>query len=192
MSASGERLVFIVMGVCGCGKSAVGALLAKELGWAFEDADHYHSEANVEKMRRGLPLTDTDRKGLLDSISRLVHSEKMDGNFILACSCLKKKYREAIANSTHRNSSVVYFIYLKCTDGALRRRLHERTGHFMKANMLDSQLATLEEPGEEELSRCHTVHCSTEGDRDRDMTAVVKEAVQYVHQKQNGLLLSNA
>ncbi len=135
-------MVILLMGVSGAGKTTVGKLLAAEVDWHFVDADDYHPPANVEKMRNGIPLTDTDRAPWLEALRALIASLIAGGNnTVLACSALKQSYREALQVAPE-----VQFVYLKGTPQLLRRRLHERLGHFMTERMLDSQLAALEEP----------------------------------------------
>jgi len=135
-------VVIVVMGVSGAGKTTVGRALAPQLGWMFADGDDYHSAANVEKMRHGIPLTDLDRETWLESLGWLIKSwlEKKV-NAVLACSALKHAYREKLRVGTE-----VKFVYLRGTAELLRQRLRERHGHFMTEKMLDSQFATLEEP----------------------------------------------
>ncbi|MGA7291795.1 MAG: gluconokinase [Terriglobales bacterium] len=135
-------MVILLMGVSGSGKTTVGHLLAVRLGWEFADADDYHPAANVEKMRSGIPLTDADRAPWLETLRALIEGWIARGkNAVLACSALKRAYRENL-----RVGPEVQAVYLKGTSELLRRRLHERVGHFMTERMLESQLATLEEP----------------------------------------------
>src|ERR1700730_478580 len=130
------------MGVSGAGKTTVGNILAGELGWEFADADDYHSAANVEKMRTGIALTDADREPWLETLRQLISRWIADKrNAVLACSALKKAYREFL-----RVSPDVRFVYLKVTQDLLTERLRTRRGHFMTEKMLASQLAALEEP----------------------------------------------
>jgi gluconokinase len=131
------------MGASGSGKTTVGTLLAHELNWQFAEGDDYHSAANVEKMRSGIPLTDADRAPWLDALRSLITSwiaKKENG--VLACSALRRVYREKLRG----DDDAVKFVYLKANYELLAERLTERRGHYMKRQMLESQLATLEEP----------------------------------------------
>jgi gluconokinase len=130
------------MGVSGAGKTTVGQLLAAELGWDLVDADDYHSAANVEKMRNGVPLTDTDRAPWLETLREMIVAAiKAGKNVVLACSALKRSYRDLL-----RVGPEARFVYLKVMPALLHERLHARHGHYMTEQMLASQLATLEEP----------------------------------------------
>jgi gluconokinase len=130
------------MGVSGSGKSTVGSLLAFELGWAFADADDYHTPENVEKMRRGTPLTDADREPWLEKLKALIANWAKTGEkAILACSALRQVYRDRL-----QIGQQVHFVYLKGDRGLLSGRLLQRPNHYMKEPMLQSQLTTLEEP----------------------------------------------
>ena len=135
-------MVIVLMGVSGAGKTTVGQLLASQLGWDFADADDYHPAANVEKMRTGIPLTDADRAPWLKTLRALIAGWIAAGkNEVLACSALKHAYRETLQVAPE-----VQIVYLKGTPQLLHQRLHSRHGHFMTEQMLESQLATLEEP----------------------------------------------
>jgi len=137
-----KRMVILLMGVSGSGKTTVGMLLAQQLGWQFADADDYHSAANKDKMRHGIPLTDADRAPWLANLRSLIAGWIADGtNAVLACSALKQSYRDEL-----QVGDAVRVVYLKVSPEILSQRLLERKGHYMKQDMLDSQLATLEEP----------------------------------------------
>lgn len=139
--------VVIVMGVAGSGKSTVGALLASRNGGTFHDADDFHPPANVAKMASGTPLDDADRAPWLARLRKEVIDATPAGNFsVLACSALKRIYREQLGVGTRG----VMLIYLKGSPATLAERLAGRSGHYMKPGMLNSQLATLEEPGPDE------------------------------------------
>ena len=140
-------MILIVAGASGCGKTTVGALLAGQLGWEFADADDFHPEANVAKMRAGIPLTDADREPWLRSVGRWMDGEIGAGrSAVLACSALKRSYRDLLLDG--RPSAVMAFLLVSREE--LDRRLLARTGHFFPEKLLDSQLATLEPPQPDE------------------------------------------
>ena len=129
------------MGVSGSGKTTVGLELAQRLGWGFVDADDFHPLANVAKMAQGTSLTDQDRESWLHTLCALIDTQLSEGNStILACSALKVRYREKL----ERNS--VQFVYLKGSIREIHERLAARTGHYMTAQLLESQFITLEQP----------------------------------------------
>lgn len=139
-------MVYIVMGVSGCGKSTVGEALAERLGLAFYDADAYHPDANRRKMAAGTPLNDLDRRPWLETLAQNIAQWNASGGgdgggAVLACSALKQAYRNILA----RRGGVT-FIYLAGPRELLAQRLEDRAGHFFPADLLDSQLATLEPP----------------------------------------------
>lgn len=139
-------MVILLMGVSGSGKTTVGQLLASQLGWEFADGDDYHPAANIEKMRNGIPLTDTERVPWLEALRALIAGWiSAQSNAVLACSALKRTYRERL-----RLAPEVQIVYLNGTPQLLQQRLHARVGHFMTERMLQSQLATLEEPEDED------------------------------------------
>ena len=138
---------YVVMGVAGAGKTEIGAAFARALGVAFVEGDAYHSEANVVRMAAGVPLTDDDRQGWLSEIaSVLLGAQQTSAGVVVSCSALKRRYRDML----RREASAVRFIYLSGTPATLRARLAQRRGHFMPPSLLDSQLATLEPPTEDE------------------------------------------
>jgi len=136
-------MILIMMGVSGSGKSTIGCLLSERLGWPFLDGDDFHPRANVEKMSKGIPLTDEDRCPGLDRLAELIADHlKKDQSMILACSALKQVYRTRLVV----DPSKTLFIYLKGTYELILARMSERSGHYMKPHMLVGQLSTLEEP----------------------------------------------
>ena len=132
-------MIAVVMGVSGAGKSAIGAALARELGWRFIDADDYHPQANVAKMAAGEPLDDDDRWPWLDRLNAILRLEK---NAVLACSALKERYRTRLAQGIER----VEWVWLKGDFELIRSRLLQRRHRYMPASLLESQFAALEPP----------------------------------------------
>jgi len=134
------KQLIIVMGISGSGKSTFGKALAEKLGIPFLDADGFHPRENVMKMSRGIPLEDDDRWPWLASIGNYVidsHRKK----YVLACSALKQSYRDYLDQRTDNT-----YVYLKIDREEAINRMNKREGHFMKSDMVESQLATLEEP----------------------------------------------
>jgi gluconokinase len=135
-------VIVIVFGVSGAGKTTVGKLLARELGWHFLEADDFHSAANIEKMRSGDPLTDKDRwpwlERLREEIKRLVNAGQ---NAVVSCSALKRAYRDRL-----RVSDEVIFVFLRGDYALIENQLRSRHGHFMNPELLQSQFDNLEEP----------------------------------------------
>ena len=135
-------MIIVVMGVSGCGKTTVGRMLGEALGWPFFDADDFHPEANVAKMRAGTPLTDDDRWPWLDRlVAEMGAIDHRGDHAVLGCSALRQAYRERLARAGD-----VRFVYLKGDRDTIAARLASRSGHYMPPTLLDSQLATLEEP----------------------------------------------
>ncbi|PCK77443.1 gluconokinase [Rhizobium sophoriradicis] len=134
----------IVMGVSGCGKSSVGEKLAEALHLAFVEGDALHPAANVEKMSKGIPLTDEDRMPWLDRIGEDMQASLGKGEgIIVSCSALKRLYRDRLRAAVGGN---LFFVYLEGSKALLTQRMGERKGHFMPVSLLESQLATLEVP----------------------------------------------
>lgn len=161
-------LALIVMGPCACGKSEVASALAKHYECEYIDADSLHPESNIKKMSDGIPLTDDDRFPWLKTVrEHLVmayrHSvdKKSENNAIkvrvvVACSSLKRIYRDILRGTyagfedDFGSKLKTNFVFLNCSESVLVERIARREGHFMKGNMLQSQLSTLEKPGTNE------------------------------------------
>ena len=137
-------MVLLLMGVAGSGKTLIGSHLAKALNWQFADADEFHPATNIQKMSQGVPLTDADRdpwlRGMREAIDNWIKSGQ---SAVLACSALKQRYRDRLAAGPE-----VKIVYLKGDADVIYRRLSQRQGHYMKAEMLFSQFADLEEPAD--------------------------------------------
>lgn len=143
-TGSGDRVVVVLMGVSGCGKTAVGQALAADLGCPFLDGDDFHPEANVAKMAAGTPLTDDDRWPWLDRLaSEIAALGERGRDAVLACSALKQAYRDRLA----RPDGVV-FVHLKGDRETIAARLAARAHRYMPPGLLASQFATLEEPAD--------------------------------------------
>lgn len=137
-------MIIVVMGVAGSGKTTVGTKLAAALHCAFLEGDGLHSQANVEKMSHGIPLTDADRAPWLEAIhSRMCDAFTAGQSLIVACSALKRSYRAKLGEGLPAT-----WVYLKGSAEVIRSRLEHRAHHFMKANMLASQFEVLEEPSD--------------------------------------------
>ena len=130
------------MGVEGSGKTSIGQSLAQTLGWMFVDGDDFHSASNQEKMSRGVPLDDADRGPWLRAIHDFVVDQTAKGhNLVLACSALKRSYREQLQQATEMK-----IVYLKGSFNLFYSRLQKRQAHFARETLLASQFASLEEP----------------------------------------------
>ena len=131
------------MGVAGSGKTTIGRRLAEKMGWPYFEADDFHSAANKEKMGRGIPLDDTDRAPWLAAIRQKIDEcIGQHQSAVFTCSALKEKYRQTLMG----NAPAVKLVYLSGTPALLQARLDGRQAHYMKSNMLESQLAALEVP----------------------------------------------
>ncbi len=138
-------MVIVLMGVAGAGKTTVGRRLSEELNWRFYDADAFHPDENIAKMAQGLALTDEDRRPWLQGLrSALGEWVRKKENVVLASSLLRQSHRGTVLSGYE---DCVRLVYLKSHRSLLQRRLVERTGHFAGAELLESQMATLEEPG---------------------------------------------
>ncbi|KAG1752905.1 P-loop containing nucleoside triphosphate hydrolase protein [Suillus lakei] len=208
-----DAVFLVVMGVCGTGKSTLGAALSKALCLPFIDGDDLHPQSNVDKMSRGEPLTDADRQPWLEIIRKTAVSsvlsqleddhgldvpspardENQKPGIIIACSALKESYRSVLRGETLSEAEVLnhlgklptWFAYMKGSREVLTDRMMKRQGHFMKAAMLDSQLKTLESPENEEGVVTVSIEWSTE-DQVREVVRVLEdggEGQQYVESK---------
>jgi len=156
----------VVMGVSGCGKSSVGEDLARRVGADFLEGDSLHPPANVEKMRAGTPLTDADRWPWLDALGQTLGG---DGNVVVSCSALKRKYRDRLRALAGRP---VVFVYLRGDRDVLAARMAARSHEYMPFSLLDSQLATLEPPHAED--RVVTIEIN------QPLEAIVGSALEYL------------
>jgi gluconokinase len=139
-------VIVIIFGVSGAGKTTIGKLLAAQLGWQFYEADDFHPRSNIEKMRRGRPLTDEDRWPWLERLrEQLTRSVAAKENAVLACSALKRAYRERL-----HVSDDVKFVFLRGDYAFVEKQLRHRRAHFMNPELLRSQFTDLEEPGADE------------------------------------------
>ena len=135
------------MGVSGSGKSLIGAGLARALGVDFVEGDEYHSAENVERMSRGIPLTDEDRARWLRSLAARIREAKEAGSgLVISCSALKRSYRDIL----RADAAELRFVYLKGERELIAQRLAGRRGHFMPPSLLESQFTTLEDPQPDE------------------------------------------
>lgn len=139
-------MIIVIMGVAGAGKTTVGRELAAALGWRFCDGDEFHSPQHIDQLRRGIPLTDDDRRPWLATIRKAIGGwVNRRESVVLACSLLKAAYRLSVLADY---SDHVRIVYLKAGRDLLQQRLSHRTGHFMGAALLASQCDILEEPAE--------------------------------------------
>ena len=138
-----NRGLYVVMGVSGSGKSLIGAAFARALGVDFVDGDDYHTAANVARMASGIPLTDDDRAQWLRSLAARIRNAKDSGTgLVVSCSALKRSYRDVLRGA----AGELQFVFLQGSRGLLAERLTSRREHYMPPSLLESQLATLEEP----------------------------------------------
>lgn len=137
----------VVMGVAGCGKSSVGLALASATGAIFLEGDAFHPAENVARMSAGVPLTDADRAGWLAQLSaRLAEGRARGEPMVLACSALKRRYRDLL----REGDPALVFVYLAGSRALIAERMARRSGHFMPLSLLDSQFSDLEAPQADE------------------------------------------
>lgn len=146
-----HSMIILVMGVSGSGKTTIGKLLADSLDWEFSDADAFHSPENVDKMRRGIPLSEADRMPWLQDLQTAIkHWLQENKNVVLACSALKDSYRQFLVLDSDgfaiAKGERIKLVYLKGSYELIQMRLQERQNHYMSEKLLNSQFDTLEEP----------------------------------------------
>ena len=140
--------LYVMMGVCGSGKSLIGAELARALDVEFVEGDGLHPPENVERMASGIPLTDDDRRGWLLAIAARLRAAKRAGvGLVVSCSALKRSYRDLLRSAGDPD---VRFVHLAGSRALIAERMASRRGHFMPASLLESQLAILEAPFDDE------------------------------------------
>jgi gluconokinase len=159
----------VVMGVSGCGKTAVGTALAQALGATFVEGDRLHPLENVARMSAGIPLTDADRAGWLDAIGTEMAAHAARGSAVVAaCSALKRRYRDAL----RAQLPAAVFVHLRLEPALARMRVGMRRTHFMPASLVESQFAALEPPEDDEAA--------LELDASRPVEDLVREAGAWV------------
>ncbi len=134
--------MIVIMGVSGCGKTTIGLGLAKQLGLPYFDADDFHSQSNIDKMKNGIALDDDDRMPWLTLLANNIKTWDEQGGAVLSCSALKESYRAVLASKSKNTT----WVYLKGSFELIQSRLEQREGHYMKSGLLQSQFDTLEEP----------------------------------------------
>jgi len=139
--------VVVMMGVSGSGKTTIATKFAEQLGWQLLEGDKLHPPANIAKMKAGTPLDDDDRRPWLRAIAEAIDAWRDSGvSGVVACSALKRAYRDVLIGAR----ADVVLVYLQGSHELIAARMAARRGHFMPTGLLDSQFATLEEPGEDE------------------------------------------
>ncbi|KAJ5632622.1 gluconokinase [Penicillium lividum] len=181
--------IWVVTGPAGCGKSTVGQAIRQELNLPFLEGDDFHPKSNKDKMGHGIPLTDADRWDWLISLRQAAInalSPSESNNFqppagvVVACSALKQKYRDVMRVAAYGSPSVhIHFVYLKLTEAVLMQRVTQRKSHYMKSDMVHSQLAALEEPQGEWDAITINVEGSPEQVQHNVLEAVTEKLKEY-------------
>lgn len=136
-------MVYIIMGISGCGKTTIGGMLAKMLAINFYDADDFHLQNNINKMKNFVPLDDEDRSPWLLDLAEHIAQWNRDEGAVLACSALKEKYRQILSWD---GKEIVVFIYLEGDKDIILERMKKRKEHFIPLGLLESQFNALEVP----------------------------------------------
>lgn len=182
-SGDGARF-FVFMGVCGVGKSTVAEAFAQALGGAFVEADAFHSPHNVATMSEGRPLSDADRWPWLEAVCEAARAQA-GAPVAIACSALRKSYRDFIRE---RLEGVV-FVHLHGPEAIIRDRMSGRSGHFMPATMLESQLAALEAPANE--PDCHGLDIRQSPDRILAQAVAIARPPAHPEKERDGPTTNN-
>ena len=162
---------YVFMGVSSCGKSSIGAAVAKALETKFIDGDDLHPRANIIKMKSGSPLNDSDRAPWLERINDAVYSIEQKGEEgVIVCSALRRQYRDLI----RQNNSKLVFIHLYGDFELVKTRMFARTAHFMPIELLKSQFDTLEMPATDEAD---VIQVSIDG----SFEEVVQRCIQAIN-----------
>jgi carbohydrate kinase (thermoresistant glucokinase family) len=170
-------LILVVMGVSGVGKSTIAEALNAHLHWPYQEGDDLHPAANIEKMKHNIPLTDADRAPWLAAVKNWIDARlAADEPGIITCSALKRIYRDGLV----AGRPAVRILYLRADVATLHDHLAQRTGHFMPATLLDSQLVALEEPGPDENPVTVQVHGSVEDTVQKILQALGGESKEAV------------
>ncbi|MEM9685927.1 MAG: gluconokinase [Bacteroidota bacterium] len=144
MSDSGKHApVIVIFGVSGCGKTTIANVVSERLSIPYYDADDFHPASNIEKMRNGIALTDTDRLPWLQAMAHQITLWENSGGAVLACSALKEKYRKLLASKA---TQPIQWVLLSGTFELIKSRIKARKDHFMSTTLLQSQFDTLEIP----------------------------------------------
>jgi carbohydrate kinase (thermoresistant glucokinase family) len=169
-----RSVILIVAGVAGSGKTTVGALVAGQLRWRFADADTFHPEANVEKMRHGEPLTDEDRMPWLQAIAAWIDEIIAAGHSgVITCSALKRSYRDLLLG----DSPAAVLMFLEVSREILLQRVSSRPEHFFPERLLDSQLAVLEPPSPRQEPNVHVI--TADGDAQETAAKIIATLWPY-------------
>lgn len=134
--------MIVTMGVSGCGKTTIGKLLAESLKIPYFDADDFHPQENIDKMKQGIALTDKDRLPWLEKLASQMEIWENSGGAVLSCSALKEAYRKILASKVKN----IKWVYLSGSYELIKNRMKKREAHYMKTNLLQSQFDALEIP----------------------------------------------